>query len=1843
MAATIDSAYFPSLEQILNGGLALFSWKAVAELLQTDNSSYATAHQLGKLLNTRDIFKELQNAIRQPPAPTSDSTAAFETKTSAINVTPNSRVKQDLRQIKNDTLWLSKEFKLDELYSLRLVVLEWQSRPTARLSSGSFGDNGVDAEDADGGLSFAREIDASLAADRAWFDAPGGRRLRLVDTYLWERRSILQILLSLLCAAYSKDEVVVSSNTAKSKAAEAMSWAGDLGQKIVDAWIVPQESNDRRGHWFVDAINSFSHTLDEISQTDTHFSEIQAESFAYMWNGGLLQEGVYIMQIIQTTQTFVNQMSGAEPVLTWFRLMHRYGFFDDLVLPFESINVTYVPIVQAQAALLSLAFIQASSSFDALAEISHHPSSRFEQNSDPDYLLSIGAVSELNDILLDAALKDSKNASLAVLAWSMILQMVREAANESRVTRETCLSERAVDSFSRADRSGRDQTSLNRSSSMGSDTSQPPAYVEDLIDLINNAPVEDDCIAIQALKAIGGMGVFEVVANLASENATQWAGNLQPMILVQRRHLLLDLLGLASERMEYEVDFFSAVLASLGSEDCLWLDLYLRLRHTTTRPLATFFAYPSLLEKTLRAAQSRFPHEAIPFLHLSRTLAALKKPLHAPHFREMLDEMPSFTTELGLYTRNEEAYDENGFPHRRLLDNLRMFPEPKKIPGSVRLRYMSEEVTDANSAFIIPAESIGIMLTTTPPYVVMWNHSYSALRYLGKNLSIIVEENELQNPDTIIKCTQLASQSIGLLSSLLLSNCRLEDRVILSCSDRDAVLSILEEASDGLDRNDDIVALILNVFEQTVYCPRTIATSEISTELMGICLYFIKLLVVILPERVWPFFNRSGLLGLNGRNNQLSDLIALPDPTPGDLLNVLGVLHVFDALVEDAVSHAVSRRVRMKDSERFDGQSRSSFGVSDASISRILLAFLRALFEILASIRAWKHAPAAQLVEISEMVVRILLKILDYRYTTDGNLETPQETFTALHEAATFILDTLLESSSDASALRPFYMFLEEGLLRERLQPDLGLIILLDKRTQITIDLLTALLKLKSLLGLVSSCVEDAMTDFLPILSRLFVSQASFKVSILKLLTLLVRAINSQTAATRSLLGSLGHDAAIGFVNSMASSISTLEDVMLVTMTWRFFTAVVSCQQRWMSIYLFTGEDPKSALRNGQPTELTRNNGHASILNKAMTKLRTLAELPLEQAITILDFLRSSADRWPLVVARIESDNELIDSLLEFPSTINTMNATGSSRPAGMDSREIKVAALIAGILAMFVHSASERGDTSAAKKVRGKWDYYCRFGVSRIAYNESLHTNLQNNFNKKYAPFTLANFKQTSYAQPQLGDHYYYSLQTLSRCMGFDSAWYGRQGHGYVEEFIRANLNLSVIEAQKDLLNDWASLVVELSLALHNEKELQESLVTVIQDCLTVNLEYTPSEAIFVRLAQARADLAFTLMKQILLTIPDNLAVQSILPLAWRLTSQHLSRIGTTLASGDAEYERTLQRILYLSLQPYATEQRGSLSQSQNSATKAIASSTTTILEVVAIVVAEGFRSLTTVLHDSPASVMPSDFLILIAILRTALAVPGVDFHPIHLVTLFTDNSTVRYACTLLSWADQLQIDDQPIYAEISTQFLLELSALPALAESLAVDGILSQIAAASIMNYFKRPGRKGPQVEPSVMLEIWSWNILPMILNMLRAVGAPIAGEVVGFLNEYANHMNQNSNARRPNATMTFSQASEFQSLGLISIIIDAYRDAGPSAGILSIDVGRLQWDKVAAKEDIRSWLEGRNHLRECIQSTNEQEVAWATQKPLSMRLGAINRLEEKIVEELQAALLLLPAADS
>lgn len=449
--------------------------------------------------------------------------------------------------------------------------------------------------------------------------------------------------------------------------------------------------------------------------------------------------------------------------------------------------------------------------------------------------------------------------------------------------------------------------------------------------------------------------------------------------------------------------------------------------------------------------------------------------------------------------------------------------------------------------------------------------------------------------------------------------------------------------------------------------------------------------------------------------------------------------------------------------------------------------------------------------------------------------------------------------------------------------------------------------------------------------------------------------------------------------------------------------------------------------------------------------------------------------------------------------------------------------------------------------------------------------------------------------------------------------------------------------------MHAWEYLLLELSVCLLPKKNhtVAKQMLQVAEKCLDSNLTSQAPEAIFARISQSRANLCLTLLRR--------LADRALLP---KDMSQLLVTVAASITSvenpyGDEQvhYFRTLLKILYVVLRGSAHSGNsdsgvGAKPDGHDNASVAV---TQLVLNILDRVVAQGFRSLVTLVHESDTSTTPEDIALITAILQACLSIPGMDQCQTQILNIMASHDVFHVATSLFSWADKLADKGDPVYGELSLLFLLELSALPAVAEQLACDGLLSHITSAPLAGFMRRPAVSpfSDSVGAARCYGIWAKGILPLLLNILGALGATIAPEVAFVLSQFPTLVRAAverfeapgisrtaaAAAREAPRFVTLLAVSEAHSLALLTRVLGALgalREANNARDLPELP----PFEAGALLENVEFWLSSRKVLRERLMPLTAREQEWRATKPGDARSGCENKLEEKVV--LQLALL-------
>jgi nuclear pore complex protein Nup188 len=262
---------------------------------------------------------------------TPQSKSTFETKTSAINVTPTTNGKHSIAEIKEDSVWLCKEAEIDEVSALRIVVIECQTRSSAGLRRAFSAEETSSLLAATGSASDIQLTSTSrallagaggLGTDAELFNSKECRRLRIIETYLLERCSVIKCAEHLLQMSIYSDYVVSEKI-----------WMGEVsGALITSMKISGPESRRFLSH----SIKSLQFRFEKLGRGSGWFKEEGGrEDVELHFMRSQLTEVISILEMMYQIHEHSGTISSAGFVLEWFKLVSAFGFFDQ----FEAVSL----------------------------------------------------------------------------------------------------------------------------------------------------------------------------------------------------------------------------------------------------------------------------------------------------------------------------------------------------------------------------------------------------------------------------------------------------------------------------------------------------------------------------------------------------------------------------------------------------------------------------------------------------------------------------------------------------------------------------------------------------------------------------------------------------------------------------------------------------------------------------------------------------------------------------------------------------------------------------------------------------------------------------------------------------------------------------------------------------------------------------------------------------------------------------------------------------------------------------------------------------------------------------------------------------------------------------------------------------------------------------------------------------------------------------------------------------------------------------------------------------------------------------------------------------------------
>ncbi|KAL7948312.1 nucleoporin subcomplex protein binding to Pom34 domain-containing protein [Trichoderma barbatum] len=1809
MAPVSDSNYFPSVGQCLSGEKVLLSWKLVATALSDGTGKRQTSSAITRFFDddyVRGLLSEPSTAF----APADEATnKSFETKTAPINVTSASTERYDINQFKDDAKWLSNNAKINLVAALRVAIIEYQSRSSSHLLGPLSSHDAANLQEAAGlqngqGAAFLSDLGASAALDAdeisAEFDKQEVRRRRLFDTFLSERRFFI------MAADYATSIKLYRRLPIYAPGDDRIA---DLYKLKMSAQ--PRDEMEAMLPAYLDVVSSCMSGIEAGMRAFTDEALLLNDEVELEWLRSLLTEIVHSLSVVlQLVDCYGSDFPPSSVINQWFSLMEIYGFFDSI----QPINQSTAELIMPMKALSSAISIGLLKPARALAYLSDRDEDPAQADDVYDsYLLSPDVLEQVHKSILDAAGLDSETACPVIFTWSFLLHRLNISYQTRTDKRDNLIQQSAREKFETRSVM---RTPTGRRNSAGSIYSIESSKFDGFLE---NASTPRDMQVVEQLAAVAtAQGrVFDVMSKMTQTLGPSVDGSMSPLISSRLRAIFLELLKVSYPFVGYQSDSVSCLHSLLSPGRGYW-DLSASENMPVAQDILGSMLRDDLaMDFFFQQALDRYPYEFLPFITLSRILSTASQQIQDDRtdiILELLRKTPTITFTLPDTFQGYELVQED--------ENTNSFCLLEEVPlislsSSWSRRYIEDD------AYRIPVGSYGRFITDTGRVVLM-EYPHSTLSLLGRRLEISLSQEGYRCELGMLQPEETA-EVISLLASLLrmeqLKTTRQGNNIALVNFNND----LLSETSTHISGGKDIVTIVCETMDY--YMQDELAmTEDTAVSVLTACVKFLHAVLQVQPSRVWSYLARTELLNSESRAGKLTKITGSLDLVSERFEFLSSSLSLFSALIDTVMSSAVQRRAENKPARQQPG-SNPWVGTADKVLSKVSFSIAQTSVDVFENTSTWMFDSETSRTSLLQTVVPILSKIVIYTYSM-GDSPRSDNLTSCLRPAASHVIDCFLSPSSGSLRFQPLLSSFVSALTGtdSTIYPHRTQAV----RSQITsvLDFSATLLRAANYLERPSTLVETYLFKTSTLSARLCAVSDHFRGPALSLLEALVINAGQSTSEPPSLLGYLGPQISKSFLHILAAIGQPFVLPEEVKTTWRFFSSILKNRQQWMSNCVLTGQTPREAMKKDAKKNETSAD---SVFATALSKLKTLKDLETGEALVVLDFVTSAQNYWPWTVFTLQKDTGYMDGLRAYVRDLKPSHQTVKS-DAVLASTQARIAAYIAETFAMQLYHSRHLGTADTlAKGLATDLDYYLRDGVEVASYNKSLHNNFAKNFSNKYFGCSLVNFKRTMLGPRELGENYYYDLDRADEVLRFDPGWQGRKGAGFLNEMKLANTNLSLVDAQIALFHAWELLLLELSTCFPESDATKKHMMQVAQQCLNANQVVPGPESIFLKIVDARADLALILVQRL---AKSTLAITDVNQLLETLVGT-INSVDEPFESESIAYYRTLLKALFVTLRAYQTAASKLAASSQADLEGSTVTVTQTILNVLDTVVARGFRSLVSLIHDRETDVFPEDLALLTAIMQACLSVPNIEQSQTQILNIMASHDATHAATSLYSWADKLGDHGDPVYGELSILFLLELSTLPLLAEQLACDGVLGAILSANLTKFMLRTN-VSPYADVSIAQRcygIWVKGMLPLMLNLLTALGATVAPEITYVLNQFP-HLLQASVERfeAPGASRTKEKStqyltllgtSEIHSLALLTRVLAALRMNN------SRDIPAVEWDATGLLENVDYWLSSRRLLKERLLPLGQREMEWRGRK---LAGDCDNLLEEKVVVQLE-----------
>ncbi|KAJ4162612.1 hypothetical protein NW754_014035 [Fusarium falciforme] len=1322
MASVADRIYFPSLEQCLTGERVLLSWKLIATAL-SDGSGQRTASSAVIQFLSDDYVHRLLDDPASTFAPPNDATNKdFDTKTAPIHVPASPDGRFDIDSIKKDATWLSKNAKINLVAALRIVVVEYQSRPASHLMGPLSSQDATNLQEAAGlyngqGSAFLLDLGSASAldADEIWteFEKPETRQRRLFNIYLSERRYFMMSAdYANSIKLYERLPTFANVNLDLAKTFRLKLPARDDAEPLLPTYL----------QVLTDAMKLIESGLSSVTDEKWVTEDVELD-----WLRTLLTEAVHALSVVfQIVDSFDGDFAPSSAVNQWFTLMEVYRFFDAVQPIHESIAPLVLPLKTLSVAV-SLILLKPARSLTYLSE-REEDATQADTTYDT-YLLSSDVLEQVHKSVMNAAEADCESASPVIFAWTLLLHRMNVSYQSRTEKRDNLLQQNARETFE----AGGVIRPIARRNSAGSIFSIESSKFDSFLE--NSTSSKDLVVVEQLASAVTARGrVFDVISTMTSGLGPSDEGSMTPLLSSRIRNVFLELLKVSYPVIGYQSEPVSSLLSVLGAGRSYW-DLSNHENLSEKQDiLASMLNDDLALEFFFQQALDRYPYEFLPFITLCRTLASatsLQDSERSQLILNLLRVTPTLTFVLPETFQEYELVQED--------ENTNAFCLLQDIPLiSLSPSWRGRRIED--DAYRIPAGTYGRFVTDTGRVVSM-EYPHSTISLLGRRLEISLMKEGYQSELGMLQPDETA-EVIALFATLIrmdyLNATREGSTEALVSSENDILLEAKKHIDAGSGR--DLLTVVCETMDY--YMQVDLAESEdVVVAILNSCIQFLDAILPVYPSRVWSYLSRCELLSSESRAGKLTKIIGSLDLVQERFDFLSSCLRLFSNMIDTALTSAIQRRAGIQTMGRKKTDLNPWLGTADKVLSKVSYSIAQAGVDIFENTSTWRFASDACRSSILRDVVPVLHKVILHSYSL-GDSSSSENLTSCLRPAATYVLDSFISPSTGSLRFQPLLSSLvaaftstDSTLYPRRTD-------MIQSQLSSVLEFSATLLRVANYLEQSSSMIESYLFKSSTLLARLCAASDHFRRPTMWLLESLVVNAGKASNEPPSLLGYLGPQISKSFLQLLATLGKPFELTKDVKATWKFFSAILRNRQQWMSNCLLTGQTPREAMKkDNKKTEISSD----SVFATALARLGKLKELDVNESIVVLDFVASAQNFWPWTVFTLQKDTAYLDGLRAYVRDLKPSSITVKT-DAVLASFEARLAAYIAETFAMQLYHSRHLGNSGAlAKSLVSDLDYYLRDGVEVAGYNKSLHNNFAKNFSNKYSGCPVADFKRTS------------------------------------------------------------------------------------------------------------------------------------------------------------------------------------------------------------------------------------------------------------------------------------------------------------------------------------------------------------------------------------------------------------------------------------------------------------------------------------------------------------------